>query len=122
MKNKNYRQKKLKDQLEQKRREGKKELVWNLTPEKRREIQELGYDVEPYLYEIKTRTFYNIRALDNTLLKDLHYMNKRSKKFEIRKLKKDEMKVLNEFGISYRPIKFKIYLYRNRNRNSNNYI
>lgn len=110
MKNRNYREEKLRKQLQQKRREGKKVLIWDLSPNKRKQIEELGYRVEPYLYEIKTRTFYNVRALKSSLLKDLHYMHKRGKLLEVRTLKRGELETLDSYGIRYRPIRFKIYL------------
>ena len=110
MKNKAYRHSKLKKQLIQKREQGHKVLEWRLSKGKRIEIEELGYRVEPYLYSIKTRTFYNVSKLNNTLLKDLHYMKKRGKDYEVRPLKRGNKEVLDEYGIKYKPVTYKIYL------------
>lgn len=57
MKNKNYRQSKLKKQLSQKRKEGYKILKWKLSKEQVEIIENWGYRVEVYLYSIRTRTF-----------------------------------------------------------------
>lgn len=110
MKNKTYKQSKLKKQLREKKNNGIKVLIWKLTPEKKEFIESLGYYAEPYIYQINTRTFSNIRLIKSRLLKDLHYMNKRGKRFECRILKKAEKEILDELGIKYRPIKYKIYL------------
>ena len=110
MKNKNYQQAILKKQLRQKKENGVKFLIWQLTPEKKEIIEQFGYYVEPYLYQITTRTFCNLKTLKSNLLKDLHYMNKRGKRFEVRKLKSKEKKILDDFGIKYKPVKYKIYL------------
>lgn len=110
MKNKCYKQSKLKKQLAEKRNQGVKVIIWRLTPAKKQEIEELGYLVEPYLFSIKTRTFHNIKNVSSTLLKDLHYMKKRGKEYEVRTLKRGDKETLEEYGIKYRPVKYKIYL------------
>lgn len=110
MKNKCYKQSKLKKDLAQKREQGTKILIWNLSPNKRQDIEALGYRVEPYLYSIKTRTFYNVRNLKSTLLKDLHFMKKSGKDYAVRQLKRGEKAILDEYGIKYNPVKYKIYL------------
>lgn len=110
MKNKCYLQSKLKKELDIKRNKGVKVLVWKLSKERKEEIENMGYRVEPYLYSIRTRMFGNIRNIKSTLLKDLHYMKKRGKDYEVRFLKKDDKKILDEMGIKYYPVKYKIYL------------
>ena len=72
-----YENSKLKHQLLERKRRGYKELIWKLNPEQRRFIEQtLGFNVEPYLFNVKTRTFSRIRELD-PLLKEIHYKNKR---------------------------------------------
>ena len=110
MKNKNYRQNKLKKQLREKKNNGVKFLIWELTPEKKEQIESFGYYVEPYLYLINTRTFLNIRNINSNLLKDLHYMNKRGKRYKVCRLKKGEKEILDSYGIRYKPTKYKIHL------------
>lgn len=110
MKNKNYQQSKLKKQLREKKNNGVRVLIWKLTPEAKELVESFGYYVEPYIYQINTRTFSNIRLIKNRLLKDLHYMNKRGKHFECRPLRKEEKEVLDEFGIKYKAVKYKIHL------------
>ena len=113
MKNKDYRKSKLKHQLIQKKLNGQKVLYWRISSyQQLQDIQEIGGIVEPYLYEIKTRKFYNVNKLPCTLLKDLHYLNKRGTIYEVRRLRENEKRTLDEFGIRYRPIKFKVFLDR----------
>ena len=110
MKKSAYENSKLKYQLINKKRNGVKELIWKLTPNQVEFVEEkFGFEVKPYLYEVKTRTFYNVRNLDN-ILKDIHYSCKRSKKVIVLKLNSKEKKVLKEFRIGYRPYKHKIKL------------
>lgn len=110
MKSKDYKQSKLKKQLIQKRKGGCKILKWKLSKEQVEEIEKWGYRVDPYLYSIKTRTFFNVSKLNNTLLKDLHYMKKRGKDYEVRPLKREDREILEEYGIVFRPVKYIIYL------------
>lgn len=110
MNNKNYQQSKLKKQLREKKNNGVKVLKWKLTPENKKMIESFGYYVEPYIYQINTKTFSNIRFIKIKLLKDLHYRNKQGKRFECRPLKKEEKEVLDELGIKYKVVKYKIHL------------
>lgn len=110
MRNKNYRQLKLKKQLREKKNNGVRVLIWKLTPETKELVESFGYYVEPYIYQITTKSFSNIRLEKNRLLKDLHYMNKRGKRFECRPLNKEEKEILDKAGIKYIAVKFKIYL------------
>ena len=110
MKNSAYEESRFKHQLLEKKRNGVKELVWKLNPVQIAFIKrKFGFKVEPYLYEIKTRTFYNVRNLDN-FLKDIHYRNKRGKQFTVMKLTPYQRDVLDELEIKYRPYKYKITL------------
>ena len=110
MKNKNYRDSRLKHQILYERDKGKKVLYWKLTPEQKVFVEEkIGCKVEPYLYEIRTRTFSNISNLPS-ILKEIHYANKKRKITIILSLNRQEIKVFNAYGIRYRPIKYKLHL------------
>ena len=110
MKKRAYEISKFKYQLLNKKRNGVKEVIWKLNPGQIEFIQrKFGFNVEPYLYEVRTRTFHNVRNLDG-FLKDLHYENKKGKKFMITKLTLYQKDVLKELGIRYRPYKYKIIL------------
>lgn len=68
MKNKNYRESKLKHQILSEKDKGKKNLYWKLLPEQRAFVEkQLGCKTEPYLYEIRTKTFFSISKLDPIL-------------------------------------------------------
>ena len=99
MKKNAYENSRFKHQLLEKKRNGVKELIWKLNPGQIEFIQrKFGFKVEPYLYEIRTRTFYNVKNLDN-FLKDIHYRSKRGKQFIIMKLTPYQKDVLYELGI-----------------------
>ena len=110
MKKQCYRQSKLKKQLLQERMKGIEVLVWKLNPSKKQDIEQLGYRVEPFLYIVQTKVFYNIKDIHISMLKDLHYMKKNGRNYQVRMLTQDEKNILNEFGIQYYPLKYKIYL------------
>ena len=114
MKNKCYRESKLKKELAIKRSKGVKVIRRKLTPERKEYIEKLlGYRVEEYLYRIRTRTFHNVRNLECNLLKKLHYMNKNGKKEVVRPLKREDREILDEYGIKYYPLDYNIYLTEN---------
>lgn len=100
---------KFKKQLLEKKERGVKELIWKLSAEQNDYVNR-HYRVEPYLYEITTRTFFNIRSLKSTLLKEIHYKSKKGKRTYVRKLNKSERKELDDYGIKYKVAKHMIYL------------
>lgn len=105
-----YENSNLKHQLLEKKRNGIRELIWKLNPEQVEFIRrKFGFSVEPYLFEVNTRPFHNIRNLE-IILRDIHLKNKKGKKRAVFKLDKTEMKILDEFGVRYRPFKYKIKL------------
>ena len=110
--NKNaYEQSKLKYELLDRQRRGVREVIWKLEPIQVKFIEEnFGFQVIPYLYEIETRTFYNVKTLDN-LLRNIHYTHKRGKKVMFSKLKQKQIKLLDDFKVKYRPYKYKIIMY-----------
>ncbi len=112
MKAKQYQLSCLKKQLREKKKNRVKVLEWKLTEEQKEYIENvLHLKVEPYLYRIRTRTFKNISKLNYSILKDIHYMKKRGKDFEVRRLSKKDKEILDEYGISYDPVRYKIYLF-----------
>ena len=110
MKQKCYRENVMKKKLTERRNHGTKVLIWTLNASTKAIIEDLGYSVEPYLYKVPTRKFANIKGIKNTLIKDLHYSYQSGKKFVVSSLKHGDRKILDDYGIRYEPIKFKIYL------------
>lgn len=110
MKRKQYEASKTKKVLLDKRRRGEKEVIWKLSEIQLKEVEKLGMRVEPFLYEIRTRRFNNVRILQSSLLKDIHYASRDGKWQIVRHLKKCDIKILEEYGINFYPIKYKIYL------------
>ena len=110
MKNEAYQYSRTKHELLKKRRRGVKEVIWHLEPGQREFVESrLGMPTEVYLYEIRTRTFNNIRNID-AILKKLHFSKKDGKRVIVSKLKPEQLKVLDAYGIYYRPYKYKIKL------------
>lgn len=109
MKNKNFQQSRTHKTLEQFKRNGKKAVVWKLTPEMASFLERF-YGVYPYLYTIKTRCFSNVRLLNNSLLKEIHYSKKKGKDFLTLPLNKQELITLDAYNVSYRLLKYKIEL------------
>ena len=102
---------KLKYKLKELKNRRVKSVTWKLTNKEREYIEEkLGYEVIPYLYEIRTKTFNDFSTITNSKLKEIHYSNKRGKKTIVTSLKHQDMQVLEEYNIKPRPIKFKIVL------------
>lgn len=110
MKNSDYRLAKIKHKLKELKNRRVKSVQWRLTKQQNEYIQGLGYKVIPYLYEVKTRTFINFSNIKNNKLKEIHYSCKKGKKAIVLKLNEGDIKILEEYGISFRPIKFKIIL------------
>lgn len=110
MKNKDYRYAKLRKKLQRYKEYGKKKLIWKLSYSQIEIIEDLGYRVEPYLYQITTRSFFNIRGIKSNLIKEVHYKNKDKKHTYIRKLNKDEEQLLKDFGVRYHAVKYVIHL------------
>lgn len=105
-----YEHSRLKYQLLDKQRRGVREVIWKLEPAQVEFIeQKFGFEVIPYLYEIKTRSFYNVKNVDN-LLKDIHYLHKKGKKIMVFKLNSKQRKLLDQFEVKYRPYKYRIII------------
>lgn len=111
MKEKAYKNAQLKRQLALYKAQGKKELIWKLSIERKEYIENLGYTVEPYLFEITTKPFHNIRLIKYSLIRDVYYKNKYGKRTFTRKLNKYEQNILSEYGVKFRTVKYKIYLH-----------
>ena len=109
MKNKNYRFSKLKKDLAIRLFKGEKSVIWSLKADQLEYIIELGYDVYPYIYTIKTRKFSREIRNQYPLLKDLHYAEKRRASINIR-LQYSDIKILEKFGVKYKPLKYRINL------------
>ena len=84
--------------------------MWKLNPSQRRIIEELGYRVEPFIYIIETRMFYDISKIHSTILKDIHYAKKRKTYHLVRPLNSREKQLLEDFDIKFEVLKYKIHL------------
>ena len=109
MKNKQFKLKQLKEKLRYRKEKGDKFVTWSLSKQALEYLIESGYRVEVELFQIKTRTFQNPKNI-NGILKDIHYTKKKGLKTLTRKLKKDQIRALDEYGVKYYPLKYKIFL------------
>lgn len=110
MKNKNYMKNRLKKKIHQRQNNGVEYLIWKLSPHNKRMIEELGYRVEPYLYFIQTKFFYNMNGIWSSFLKDLHYAKKNGRNYIVSQLSQTQKELLDRYRIQYYPLKYKIYL------------
>lgn len=114
MKRKQYEISRTKKTLLDKKRRGEKFVIWKISSQAQyEEIERLGFIIEPWLYEIQTRHFFNVKALPS-LLKDIHFANQRGKRVIVRKLKKGDETLLKEYDVRFRPIKYRIDLLSSR--------
>ena len=111
MKKRDYENSKMKYQLLRNKKNGVRELIWKLNPDQVEFIEKkFGFSVEPFLYEVNTRKFHNIKKLEK-ILKDIHFKNKQGKRRAVFELSDHDKAVLDEFGVSYKQFKYKIKLH-----------
>lgn len=111
MTNKEKRLSALKYKLRQKKENCEKEVIWKLSNEQKEYVEQLGYTVIPWIYEITTKSIIGIRGVTEPMIRDVHYAGKRGQKKLYRKLKKKELKTLEEYGVRCYPFKYKIILH-----------
>lgn len=109
MEDKNYRFEDLKELLRVAKMNGEKSKKWRLKPWQVEYIQQCGCRVIPYSYTFKTKQFKDIRN-QPSIIKDIHYAYKSGKKMMGRVLNEEEMQILEEYGIKFRPDRFIVYL------------
>lgn len=95
---------------ELKNRRIRKTKPWKLNKTEQMYIESLGYELEPYIYEINTKTFKDLYNICSPLIKEIHYASKAGKKRIGKSLKKEDMKLLEEYSIRFRPVKFRIII------------
>ena len=109
MRNDQHRISAMKKQLFEKKKQGVKSVYWKLST--RQQVEEIGriYPLIPYLTEIHTRQFADVRNLP-PLLKEIHYSYKKGKRTIVRRLRRGEAKLLVEYRVWNRPIRYEIKL------------
>ena len=96
--------------LNEMKRTGKKNPKWSLTAEELHYIQNLGFNCTVWIYEINTRTFRNVKNLPS-IFKQLHYARLDGKKKIARRLRKEEIALLREYEVKFKPLKYEIHLH-----------
>ena len=112
MTNKNYQTAKMKAQLLARRSNGEKYVIWSLKLEQIEFIEQtMGMFVEPYIVLIETKAIPEVSKSGKKILKDISSAAQRGKKNITRECHNEAIfKLLEEYGIKYKIIKYKIHL------------
>lgn len=102
--------KQIDNKIEKLKNRNVKMVEWRLTNKEREYIESQGYQIVPYIYEIKTHQCRNMYGIPNSIIREIYYANKAGKKIIGKALKVQELKQLQEYGIKIRPVKFRVYL------------
>lgn len=108
LKERNVRLRKLLYRLNARKVRGDKFFFKKLSPEQVKFISEY-YPVEEYLFKINTRRFEFVGKLPE-LLKEIHFLSKRKKKTTIKRLNKEEQKLLKRNGVVFHVYMHRIWL------------
>lgn len=85
---------------------GKKRVTIGLSTNDAEYLINLGYALEPFLYKIWTK---HIISANNSLLRKIEHKHRLGKKSFVTSLKHNDIVILNELQIKYRPEKYNIY-------------
>lgn len=92
----------------------KKFVDLTLTASRKDEISKCHlFVVVPWYYTISTKFFKNIRSIQHRIIRDIHYAFKSGKKnMTISKnhYNEKDFKVLEDFGINYKVVKYRVFL------------
>lgn len=108
MKNREYRAHSMRRHLYELRARGVTKVPMKLSMGRIEQLQK-DFWVEPYLYEIRTKRFYNVSEMPH-ILKDIHYAWKRGKSTIVKPLKEQQEKLLRDYGVTYKPLKYWVHL------------
>jgi len=108
MKNDQYRLSKLKYQLEEMKRNNCESVVKKLSPLQKEYVENLGYAVIPWIYEIDTQRIINYSYVCG-LLKEIHRASCRGQRKLYKKVNNNQIKILNRAGIQFRVLNYKIF-------------
>ena len=100
----------LKFKLRNARDSGRKVLIWKMSEEQREYVENLGYKVVPYLYEIQTRAISGISHNKLAIISKIHYAYTKGRRNLYKILSKSDIEILKRYGIPYRRFKDKIVL------------
>ena len=85
-----------------------------LTPNRKDEISKCHlFVVVPWYYTISTKFFKNIHSIQHRIIRDIHYAFKSGKKsmtISKNRYNSKDFKVLDDFGINYKVVKYRVFL------------
>ena len=111
MNNRDYENSKLKHKLLEKKRLGCKSEIWALRPDQVKYVEEvLGFETIPYIFRISTKTMDSEFRNKSAIFKEIHQSKRNGNSRLFKKLNSREQKLLQEHGIFYTPVKYKIII------------
>lgn len=96
--------------LEEKRKNGVKEVLWKLNQQQRDFLTQQGYCIKPWLFCISTKEIWYVSKCESKLLKEIHFARRRGVRAIYKALSEHDKATLREHGIKYVVQKFKIIL------------
>jgi len=110
MKNKQNAMSGLKFLLRAKKQKGEKTAILKLNSDQRDFVENLGYEVKPYLYKVQTRVFpWGIMRHDS-LMKRVHFAARKGIRYLYLKLDAEDVKVLQDCGLFVARFKDEVIL------------
>jgi len=109
MKKDQYEKSRTKYNLKKSASKGLGYVIWSLSKPMLEYIKDLGYEIEPAIYSIRTKTFKNLKD-KKALIKEIHFACKSNKKTIGKRLSKKELKLLETNNIKCTVQKYIIYL------------
>ena len=97
--------------LELRRMKGgnKRFVIWNLSAKVKKEVEEL-YEVEEYLYRIRTKHLSGLSKVKNKKLIEQHMAFKSNKRSIVLQLREEDKEAFQRMGVKFTPVKYKIWL------------
>lgn len=102
----------MKHKLFEKKLRGENFVIWSLNSKQVQYIQNnLGFEAVPYIFRISTkRIFFQDIKNKSGILKEIHFASRDKKSRIFRKLNHSDKRLLQEYGVYYTPVKYKILL------------
>ena len=99
----------LKHKVYQAKRAGKKRLILGIPDEQADFLRDLGFEVKPYLYRIKTKAWSSADEVTG-ILKELHFLRKQGVAQCVKPLDAKKRKKLDAHNVEYKVAKYLIVL------------
>lgn len=108
MKNNDHKLSLMKHRLREKYKQGIEEVKWKLDEEQLEYLTRAGYQSEPYLFRITTRTIVGVSKSGSKLLKEIDHAKKNSKRELYKSLNAHQEELLKKYHVHYIPYKYRL--------------